>query len=481
MISYEFSKILNYGGRNFLEGSTIAVSDNGKIIIVGTPNYSLDNKSYGAAIIYQDYQESEPIILTHRILDSGEGSNVAITLDGSTLAVYIVNNEGHSGVFIYQKGAHGWFNSSFISTLSGLSEEGKSLIFSADSTSLYVGSPNYKPIGQIACGGLIYYKKINNDVGWQVFNIFSNSTHDFIGSRLGSSLASSKSGEWLAIGCPRYKGNKGATLILKKNDQHWDLDTLILGTLLEAQEGSSLSFSENDELLAISAPLYKNFTGCVMIYERKKISDMNNWATIPVSTINKYLHSKQGVAIQFFADNLLAISEPFYGSLNGGVSIYQNRKNNVWYELTTVSHPSLVSQQGTSFFLTNDGEKLIVGAPFYKEKGGVLIFNQKNITASCPTQELNNVLWSETLEDTESFGTCSVGYKSDDKNSRQCFTGGIWASTSAECYKKLITLSKPVTENQLSGGTIAGIIIAVLIFVVAIAFSIKTFILPIHK
>ena len=63
--------------------------------------------------------------------------------------------------------------------------------------------------------------------------------------------------------------------------------------------------------------------------------------------------------------------------------------------------------------------------------------NQKAVY--CPREQINNVIWSQTMAGRTSTGTCRLGYNSTinllQRNCSQFNSVGIWASTSLSCFR----------------------------------------------
>jgi len=57
----------------------------------------------------------------------------------------------------------------------------------------------------------------------------------------------------------------------------------------------------------------------------------------------------------------------------------------------------------------------------------------------CPSEQINNVIWSQTLAGGISTGTCRPGYDSTitllQRNCSQFNSIGIWESTSLSCFR----------------------------------------------
>jgi hypothetical protein len=175
-------------------GNSVAVSRNGKTMIVGAPEYSVSTTvTVGAAFIFDKTGTSWNIkntaVLSTQSMGGREGGSVAISDDGRTCAV---GDAARSVVQVYEKVGLIW---TFVATLSQNAGdlEGWALAISGDGKFIAAGAP----AGQ----RVVFYRKINN-----VWTFEASLSNGALGDIEGSSVAMNQEGTIVAVGMSA--GNK---------------------------------------------------------------------------------------------------------------------------------------------------------------------------------------------------------------------------------------------------------------------------------
>jgi len=317
-------------------GESVSISDNGKRVIMGAPRAKLNGTEVGHAQVYENIsgvwtQVGQDIYGT--TLYESLGKNVYISGDGLTIAVStkatINGTFGAGSVIIYEYLAGTWVQK-----------------------------------GQIITGNLQY-------------------------ENFGHSLSLSKNGNIIAVGAPGSSGNgyqSGRVRIFEYKNNSWSqIGYYIDGVVSDAKNGSSISLSDDGNIIAIATRNYKNvdMLGSVRVFKNTN----NVWTKMGQEIfINSAIINNSYLTVSLSENGMiLAIGAPVnindYSNTKGTVHIYQYYLNN-WTQVgSDIEGMSVGDQNGFSLSISNNGSKVAIGAPQYGD-GYARIYDLTNILSS---------------------------------------------------------------------------------------------------
>lgn len=200
----------------------------------------------------------------------------------------------------------------------------------------------------------------------------------------GLSTALSANGDVLAVGGSEDSNSYGATWVYRKQADGWHQEgSKLIGDNADGNtpyQGWSVAISADGNRLATGAPVDKNNTGAVWIFEHNTDPTKPIWTQIETKLTSKNITgttSCQGYSIALSGDGKkLAVGGPCDDNYRGATWIYEY-DGTKWQE-----GPKLISQdteaqaeQGYTVALSGDGKILAIGAPSdNNKKGAVLIY-----------------------------------------------------------------------------------------------------------
>jgi WD40 repeat protein len=358
---------------NASSGQSVALSADGSTLAIGAPNY---NNALGGVWIFLRgttpntwSQQAGPLSGGAAYDLSYQGACVALSASGNVLAVGAPGYNTTTGaVWLFIRDELGWKECA--GPLSGTTAvtdamQGFSVCLSSDGNTLAIGAP-----GQADGNGVVYLFA-NSPIGWTQQNILT--INNALGARFGSSLSFSSDGNFLAIGGPNYLSNKGAVWIFMKSPTGWSQQAgPLMGTAFSGFPGfgTSVALSQDGSTLAFGGPFNSEVgfeVGGVTVYTR----NASTWTLQADGLVAQPYQGfpAQGAALSLSADgNTLAVGGPMnmsVGAYAGGSWIFK-RSGASWTQ-----QPGLLmgqpfageSHQGTSIALSGDGSTLAVGGP----------------------------------------------------------------------------------------------------------------------
>lgn len=301
--------------------------------------------------------------LSQRIARSQEGQSLVLSANGSVLAVgslspHIPHNKAGS-IHIYDYIDSNWHHNATLSqkTPSNM-YEGCSIALSADGTTLAASG-----WGDHNDGEVYIYKKTAGI--WMHVATLSQLEP---GSVEGCSVALSADGKVLAAGAWGYKHETGAVQIYREIDNEWKHEATVTQNNARSQEGFKVALSaDGSTLAAISSGVR---LVAVHIYNYSS----NQWshqATLKPREVTDCLDS-----IALSADgNTVAMGDPCLFNDAGGVFVY-HRSGAQWSLEAIVSQSHENSKEGAGVVLSADGNTLITAANFYKNGGAIHIYKK---------------------------------------------------------------------------------------------------------
>jgi len=360
--SQQGSKLVGTGNTGgSYQGTSVALSSDGTTLAVGGYN---DNSVAGATWIFTRSgstwtQQGSKLVGTGATGVASQGQSVAISSDGNTVAIGgYTDNSNVGAVWVYTRSGSTWTQqgSKLVGTgATGTSYQGTSVALSSDGTTLAIGG-----YGDNSAAGATW-----------IFTR-SGSTWSQQGSKLvgtgatgaasqGQSVDLSANGNVLAVGGGTDNSNAGAVWIFTRSGSTWTQ----LGSRLVAvgfggtnRQGYSISLSADGATLAIgslSGDVVGIFirSGNAFTQQGSVVTDLSNAGIT------------QGYSVSLSADGNILAYGAIYSGAGVGAAFVWARSNGVWYQQSTrligtgnIGNP----YQGFSIALSGEGNILAVGA-----------------------------------------------------------------------------------------------------------------------
>ena len=239
------------GARN---GESVSLSSDGSTLAIGSWNDRTHKKQQGSVATYKlnsDNEWEQIAVIDGDHKGDRFGSSVSLSNDGTRLAVGAPRDDNggtNSGtISIYELSGSTW--NKLGQTIAGLSNgrAGAALELSGDGNTVIFGS--VKKYSNKGFAGIYTWDGTSwNQVGSNILGIGKEHS--------GSSVSISKDGNRIAIGSPRFNSfgiNKGRVRVYDKVNNSWSLKFSITGEAAEDRSGSSISLSDDGNILAIGA------------------------------------------------------------------------------------------------------------------------------------------------------------------------------------------------------------------------------------
>ena len=303
-------------------GWEVSLSADGSIVAIGAPGMDDSWSQRGHVRIYK-YLNNTWTQLGADIdgvnNDDYSGSSVSLSADGTIVAIGTMSSrERNSYIKIYKYLNNAW-------SQLGTDIDGKAfgvlssykVALSSDGSTVAIGAPNNNNNKGITC----VYKYLNN--AWT--QLGTNIDGEFDGDLSGISVSLSSDGTIVAIGAPNH--NTGTVSVYKYLNNVWSkLGGTINGKALNNKFGAAVSLSANGSIVAIGASsndLYNSgLPSYISIYEYLN----NAWTKLGTDIDAKYFrNSVFNSFISLSADGKkVAIGDPcIYGNVPGSVSVYE--------------------------------------------------------------------------------------------------------------------------------------------------------------
>jgi hypothetical protein len=352
------------------EKTTTALSSDGSIMVVGTPENGDNNEGqvnvYQKSVITGEYEQLGSSI-NGDVSGAKFGASVAINPDGDIIAVGASGAEATSNyIRVYQYSGGSW--SQLGSDITGTSQLGFSVSISSDGTVLAIGQPGYES----SKGRTLVYRYSSGS--WSLEETVTGSTN---GDKLGNSVSLSDAGTILAIGIPGFTGTlrQGAVRVYEYSSNSWNLlkdvsDNEIKHENPKSEDyfGDCVSVSGNGEVIGIAAPTRgSGDKGLVQMYQRSE----GNWVQMASdnSPNGNILGENDndgdlGLSISLSYDGMtVAIGAQNNSSEKGHVKVYKF-ENNSWRNQIGSDIDSNINNGkfGASVSLSSDGTMVSVGS-----------------------------------------------------------------------------------------------------------------------
>jgi hypothetical protein len=255
-------------------GSSVAISSDGTTVAIGAPSNDGVGNNAGQVRVYQNIAGTWTKIggdIDGEAASDQSGFSVAISSDGTTVAIGALYNDGSGSnagqVRVYQKIAGTWTKiGADIDGETANDNSGSSVAISSDGTTVAIGAPNNDGGGSNA-GQVRVYKKIAGSWTKIGVDIDGEAANDYSGW----SVAISSDGTKVAIGANGNDGsgnNAGQVRVYQNIAGTWtkiggDID----GEAASDQSGFSVAISSDGTTVAIGAPINGYSAGHVRVYE----------------------------------------------------------------------------------------------------------------------------------------------------------------------------------------------------------------------
>ncbi|HEY4058198.1 MAG TPA: hypothetical protein VGM39_16410 [Kofleriaceae bacterium] len=340
-------------------GESVALSADGKRIVIGAPLATTNGAEAGYARVYErsgtDWVQVGADLLGEAAADRYGGA-VAISNDGSRIAIGSYENDGGSNnggstkVFDLVGGT--WTQvGADIDGLRASGQQGWSLSLSGSGSRIVIGAPTSASIA----GTALVYELVNN--AWTQVGT------TFMGNReLGDAVAMSDDGNRVAIGSTSANGSEmytGKVDVFSWNGAAWtQMGAPILGSEPAALAGTSVSLSADGNTVALGASQADGNgpeSGEVRVYH----FDGTAWTQVGNAMLGAAGASRLGDSVSISADGTrLVACEPG----NGGIVPYFRLISGTW---TLAPGPTFAmgARNGTGIAISPDGHTAAVGLP----------------------------------------------------------------------------------------------------------------------
>ena len=366
-----------YGG--YQSGNSVSSSSSGDIVAIGSPyRGGAGSASSGHVQIYENISGVWTQVgqdIDGEVAYDRSGTSVSLSDDGSIVAIGAPGNDdngedsGH--VRVYENISGVW--TQIGQDIDGEVAEdgsGSSVSLSSDGNIVAIGAPYNDGNGEDSTHVRVYEN--TSGVWTQIGQDIDGEASEDAGYFTIMSLSLSDNGNILAIGAPGNDGNgynSGHTRVYENILGVWtQIGQDIDGEAENNFSGTSVSISGNGNIVAIGAPYYNSsgfvyLIGQVRIYEN--ISGV--WTQIGQDIYGDEELDWSGFSVSLSNNgNIVAIGAPYFnnnGGSSGFVHIYENISG-VWTQIgQNINGGDLYGRSGWDVSLSSDGDKVVIGSP----------------------------------------------------------------------------------------------------------------------
>lgn len=354
-------------------GKSVAISADGSTVAVGAHRNGGNGSNSGHVRIYEEVSGTWTQIGNDIEGDSsgdGSGESVALSADGSIVAIGAPFNDnggtdsGH--VRIFQNIAGTW-------TQVGNSIEGDAqwdrngfrVALSSDGTIVAMSAPYHNGNGPES-GQVRVFENVQGtwtQVGAHIVGLQPN--HHF-----GTSVSLSANGSILAVGTVQEMSvgqAPGYTMVYENISGVWtQIGQPIYGAAPGNASGCSVSLSSNGNIIAIGAINNSNANGSLSGHVRIFENVSGTWTQIGSDIIGEAAFDQSGESISLSSDGTIiaigASGNDDAGNFSGHVRVYKNTSN-TWTKVgNDLDGEDPSDYFGGSVSISGDGTKLVVGA-----------------------------------------------------------------------------------------------------------------------
>lgn len=253
-----------------------------------------------------------------------------------------------------------------------------SIAMSADGTIVAVGDMDYNGVG-----GVFVYQRNGNtwepypSMGNNIITIASATDDDF-----GGNISMSSNGSMIAIGAPQTNSNRGTVYIYELNVTWTQIGRIEGASGQTSQFGANVSLLPNGTHLVVGAPYYDDTffnTGRVYFFEHTGGTSWLLRNTLTGEEQSDLFGNALSWSGEILGSSVLAIGAPGQNSLSAGkVYIYDYDNNNWTQKGSTIIGASLDSRFGASVSISPSSNIIAVGTKLTSLRGEVNVYEYNN-------------------------------------------------------------------------------------------------------
>ena len=362
------------------QGESVSTSDltadstKNTFMIVGAP---YTTNSTGAAIIFKRdsngaWNQPTKLSPTKQVL-AQFGRSVSMSLDGTVAVVGAPGdnvtvtgnnyNPGNGGFYYYRYVAGKWKMLVQGVGFAPGDAMGQSVYVTPDGSKFFVGAPGTSQ----RKGAVHAFKVLDNNFMYIGVIVPADDSR----SNFGTSISSSKNGDYLIVGGNYSSSGMGAAWIFRPGSEgRYTGGTKIVGTggLGTVQEqGKSVTMNWAGDTIAIGAPHENNYKGSVYVFARNQSGGWEQKAQLKDSAAVEYSSLGSTVAMAGDGGGTIVASEPYARSGDTGpegkvMTFIKAEKSWKYTEKPSLSN-SNCNGLGQSLAIANDASLLAAGAP----------------------------------------------------------------------------------------------------------------------
>ena len=327
----------------------------------------LENTAQLFASWFVTTQEGSKLVGTGGTGPGEQGTSVALSADGNTLAVgNPIDNTNVGAVWIFTRSNGVWTQQAMLvgTNATGTAMQGTSVALSGDGNTLAVGGPTNN-----ANAGATWVWTRSGTTWTQ------QTTSPLVGTGAtgtamqGTAVSLSADGTILAVGGPTNNSNAGATWVFTQSGGVWTQHSMLIGSGATgaAKQGSSVALSIDGTTLAVGGPANNSGAGATWIWTTQ--SGGTAWtqnASSPLIGTGASGSAAQGTSVALSSNGTtLAVGGPLddnVATANGATWIF-TQSSGVWSQQGSklVGTGGVDPEQGTSVALSANGTTLAVG------------------------------------------------------------------------------------------------------------------------
>ncbi len=347
-------------------GYSVAISSDGTTVAIGAVGNDGGGSDAGQVRVYQNIAGTWTKIgsdIDGEAADDYSGWSVAISSDGTTVAIGAAYNDGGGidagHVRVYQNIAGTWTKiGADIDGETANDKSGSSVAISSDGTKVAIGTRNNAGGGSNA-GQVRVYQNITGT--WTKIGADIDGEAD--NDRSGRSVSISSDGTTVAIGAPYNDGggiNAGQVRVYQNISGTWTkIGADIDGEAADDQSGQSVSISSDGSTVAIGTQ-YNDGGGIDAGHVRVYKNIAGAWTKIGADIDGETVNDQSGWSVAISSDgSTIAVGAPFAGQ----VRVYQNISG-TWTKIgVNINGEEGGDASGSSVAISSDGTKVAIGAP----------------------------------------------------------------------------------------------------------------------
>ena len=295
------------------------------------------------------------------------GGSVAISDDGSIVAVGIPNDDSNGGnagaVRVFYVAPDGTTSPMGVKLLGEMPADqfGTAVALSGDGQYLVVGAPFFDE-SSITDRGKVYVYHYDGTAWTEKVTYLGENSDDRLGSALDISSVFGSGELRVVVAAPYFGGSNeyGKVYIYEYDGTNWSLEHTFQEEVTNGQKfGTAVSITPDGNNVAIGAP-YDNYGKVYTFHDNGDTT----WSEYSSGSLVGNNNAEQfGYQVKFASDgNRLAVSSPNYSSGKGRVTVFDN--NSGWTTLgSTIDGVNNYNMLGKAIGFDDSGNKLVVGIP----------------------------------------------------------------------------------------------------------------------